>query len=89
MEQYLATASNNEKNALLDSISELQADDHQKMVVGLINRCFGRCVNTFKSRTLDKNENQCVNACVAKFMQSMQRTAVRFAEENQAMAQQR
>ena len=85
MERFSSQASLSEKEAFLaDAMSEFQLKEMQSMFNGLGQRCFNRCVHSFRSRHLDQSERQCVGVCVEKWMAHMQRVGARFAEETQA-----
>jgi len=59
-----------------------------RMYTRLVNRCFGSCVTTFRSKALDKSEIACAENCAARFLKMTQRVGLRFAE-HQAMQQKR
>lgn len=46
----------------------------------VVNRCFMDCVNSFRHKSLDGKEDECVSNCTRKFLAFTQRAAVRFAE---------
>ncbi|CEP00828.1 Mitochondrial import inner membrane translocase subunit [Plasmodiophora brassicae] len=73
-----------EQARLMDVLQELQVRDAQSMYNKLAERCFDRCVDNFRGRTLDQKEEACVNTCCDKFMKYMQRVGARFAEQNMA-----
>ena len=54
----------------------------------LVERCFGTCVTSFRSKTLDKHESSCITNCDSRYIKMTQRVGLRFAE-HQAMQQQR
>ena len=54
------------------------------MYNNLVNRCFDQCVTSFRSKTLDKGEINCVEQCASRYVKMTQRVGLRFAE-HQAM----
>ena len=56
------------------------------MYNNLVERCFEGCVSSFRSKTLDKYENTCVENCAARYIKMTQRVGLRFAE-HQALQQ--
>lgn len=54
----------------------------------LVERCFGTCVSSFRSKSLDKYETSCMENCASRYIKMTQRVGLRFAE-HQAMQQQR
>ena len=58
------------------------------MYNNLVEKCFGQCVSSFRSKTLDKSEATCVENCSARYVKMTQRVGLRFAE-HQAMQQKR
>ncbi|KAH0779203.1 hypothetical protein KY290_005630 [Solanum tuberosum] len=53
------------------------------MYNSLVERCFTDCVDSFKRKTLDKQEETCVRRCAEKFLKHSMRVGLRFAELNQ------
>lgn len=58
------------------------------MYNSLVETCFTDCVDTFRRKTLDKNEETCVRRCAEKFLKHSMRVGMRFAELNQGAATQ-
>ncbi|XP_075490756.1 mitochondrial import inner membrane translocase subunit Tim9-like [Primulina tabacum] len=54
-----------------------------RMYNSLVERCFTDCVDTFRRKTLDKQEETCVRRCAEKFLKHSMRVGMRFAELNQ------
>lgn len=54
-----------------------------RMYNSLVERCFTDCVDTFRRKTLDKQEESCVRRCAEKFLKHSMRVGMRFAELNQ------
>jgi import inner membrane translocase subunit TIM9 len=54
--------------------------DAAEMYVFLTKLCFNDCVNDFTSTTMGKQENECVNNCVDKFMNFSKRAGFKFQE---------
>ncbi|KAL0357354.1 UNVERIFIED_CONTAM: Mitochondrial import inner membrane translocase subunit Tim9 [Sesamum calycinum] len=59
-----------------------------RMYNSLVERCFTDCVDTFRRKTLDKQEETCVRRCAEKFLKHSMRVGMRFAELNQGAATQ-
>lgn len=59
-----------------------------RMYNSLVERCFTDCVDTFRRKTLDKQEETCVKRCAEKFLKHSMRVGMRFAELNQGAATQ-
>lgn len=57
-----------------------------RMYNSLVERCFTDCVDTFRRKTLDKQEETCVRRCAEKFLKHSMRVGMRFAELNQGAA---
>ncbi|KAJ9543655.1 hypothetical protein OSB04_023362 [Centaurea solstitialis] len=69
-------------------IDQLQVRDSLRMYNNLVERCFTDCVDTFRRKTLDKQEETCVRRCAEKFLKHSMRVGLRFAELNQGAATQ-
>ncbi|KAK6935864.1 Tim10-like [Dillenia turbinata] len=72
-------------NALVE---QLQLRDSLRMYNSLVERCFTDCVESFRRKTLDKQEETCVKRCAEKFLKHSMRVGMRFAELNQGTATQ-
>lgn len=59
-----------------------------RMYNSLVERCFTDCVDTFKHKSLQKQEETCVRRCAEKFLKHSMRVGMRFAELNQGAATQ-
>ncbi|PKU68891.1 Mitochondrial import inner membrane translocase subunit Tim9 [Dendrobium catenatum] len=59
-----------------------------RMYNSLVERCFNDCVDSFRRKTLDKQEETCVRRCAEKFLKHSMRVGMRFAELNQGAATQ-
>ncbi|XP_059305590.1 mitochondrial import inner membrane translocase subunit Tim9-like [Lycium ferocissimum] len=69
-------------------IDQLQVRDSLRMYNSLVERCFTDCVDNFRSKKLDKQEETCVTRCAEKFLKHSMRVGLRFAELNQGAATQ-
>ncbi|PON64203.1 Tim10/DDP family zinc finger [Trema orientale] len=69
-------------------IDQLQVRDSLRMYNSLVERCFNDCVDTFKHKSLQKQEESCVRRCAEKFLKHSMRVGMRFAELNQGAATQ-
>lgn len=59
-----------------------------RMYNSLVERCFNDCVDSFKHKKLQKQEETCVQRCAEKFLKHSMRVGMRFAELNQGAATQ-
>ncbi|KAJ7548549.1 hypothetical protein O6H91_07G016800 [Diphasiastrum complanatum] len=64
-------------------IDSLQVRDSLRMYNSLVEKCFTHCVENFRRKTLDKQEESCVQRCAEKFLKHSMRVSMRFAELNQ------
>lgn len=53
-----------------------------RMYNNLVEKCFSECVNSFRRKSLEKDEERCVSKCCEKFLKHSARVSVRFAELN-------
>jgi import inner membrane translocase subunit TIM9 len=65
-----------------------QHNNNQRMYNTLVERCFGTCISSFRSKSLDKYETTCLENCASRYIKMTQRVGLRFAE-HQAMQQKR
>ncbi|KAK4342913.1 hypothetical protein RND71_038729 [Anisodus tanguticus] len=72
-----------DKLRMASMIDQLQVRDSLRMYNSLVERCFTDCVDSFKRKTLDKQEETCVRRCAEKFLKHSMRVGLRFAELNQ------
>mmetsp|Transcript_18302 Transcript_18302/g.44923 ORF Transcript_18302/g.44923 Transcript_18302/m.44923 type:complete len:101 (+) Transcript_18302:165-467(+) len=79
---------NKEQKDLEEMMQDMMFQEMQDMYIGLVNRCFNKCVNAFRTRTIQSSEKDCLSNCVAKSIAHNKRVQMRFAEQNQQMAQQ-
>ncbi|CAH9079905.1 unnamed protein product [Cuscuta europaea] len=80
--------SEEDKTRMSVMIDQLQIRDSLRMYNNLVERCFTDCVETFRRKTLDKQEETCVRRCAEKFLKHSMRVGLRFAELNQGAATQ-
>ena len=66
--------------ATLMKLEEMQMKDTLRMFNGLVERCFGECVNSFRSKALSGPEEKCINTCAEKFVKHTGRVGQRFGE---------
>jgi import inner membrane translocase subunit TIM9 len=50
------------------------------MFNGLVERCFGECVSSFRAKALTGPEEKCVSVCAEKFLKHSGRVGQRFGE---------
>ncbi|CAK9189591.1 unnamed protein product [Sphagnum troendelagicum] len=72
-----------DKHRMSTMIDQLQVRDSLKMYNSLVERCFCHCVESFRRKTLDKQEETCVRRCAEKYLKHSMRVSMRFAELNQ------
>ncbi|XP_061354185.1 mitochondrial import inner membrane translocase subunit Tim9 [Gastrolobium bilobum] len=77
-----------DKQRMTTMIDQLQIRDSLRMYNSLVERCFNDCVDTFKHKSLQKQEETCVRRCAEKFLKHSMRVGMRFAELNQGAATQ-
>lgn len=77
-----------DKLRMSSMIDQLQIRDSLRMYNSLVERCFNDCVDSFKHKNLQKQEETCVNRCAEKFLKHSMRVGMRFAELNQGAATQ-
>jgi len=75
-----------DRNAVMKELNSMQMMESIQTYNGLVDRCFNECVSTFRSKTLDSQETECVKRCVVKSMEYSQRVGRRFGEKNGATA---
>mmetsp|Transcript_7607 Transcript_7607/g.11521 ORF Transcript_7607/g.11521 Transcript_7607/m.11521 type:complete len:102 (+) Transcript_7607:78-383(+) len=74
-----------EEKEVQDMMQDMMFQEMQDMYISLIDRCFSKCVNNFRSRKVQSAEKECLSNCVAKSIAHNQRVQMRFAEQNQMM----
>mmetsp|Transcript_4099 Transcript_4099/g.5578 ORF Transcript_4099/g.5578 Transcript_4099/m.5578 type:complete len:98 (+) Transcript_4099:117-410(+) len=67
-------------------LERLQVKDSVNLFISLSDRCFNQCVTSFRSKTLDKYEDTCLENCAKRYLKMTQRAGMRF-QEHQAMLQ--
>lgn len=72
-----------DKVKMAQMIDRLQVTDSLRMYNSLVERCFTDCVDSFRRKSLDKQEETCVRRCAEKFLKHSMRVGLRFAELNQ------
>ncbi|XP_077216866.1 mitochondrial import inner membrane translocase subunit Tim9-like [Tasmannia lanceolata] len=75
-----------DKLRMSSMIDQLQIRDSLRMYNSLVERCFSDCVESFRRKSLDKQEETCVRRCAEKFLKHSMRVGMRFAELNQGTA---
>lgn len=83
MQEFYQAASKAEQDDMMMALNELQVKDTQRLFNGLTERCFIKCVNDFRSISLDGKEKKCVHTCFDKYINSLKRVGLRYAEETQ------
>jgi import inner membrane translocase subunit TIM9 len=79
--------SDEDKAKMMGMIEAMQTRDSLKMYNNLVERCFSTCVQSFRRKSLEKDEERCVSKCCEKFLKHSARASVRFAELNQQSMQ--
>mmetsp|Transcript_3662 Transcript_3662/g.6819 ORF Transcript_3662/g.6819 Transcript_3662/m.6819 type:complete len:101 (-) Transcript_3662:260-562(-) len=64
-------------------VQEMMFKEMQDMYINLVDRCFSKCINNFRSRKVLSAEKDCIGYCVAKSIAHNKRVQMRFAEQNQ------
>jgi len=75
-----------DRQLVLAQMNDMQMAESMSTYNNLVERCFSECVNTFRQKALDGQEEDCSKRCVQKFMTYSQRVAQRFAEKNAQVA---
>jgi import inner membrane translocase subunit TIM9 len=73
-----------DKAAVMKELNSMQMMESIQNYNGLVDRCFNECISTFRSKTLDSTETDCIKKCVVKSMEYSQRVGRRFGEKNAA-----
>lgn len=74
-----------DQGKLMAVMQDLQIQDSLRLYNELVQRCFGECVETFRSKKLDGKEEACVTKCAQKFVKMAARVGQRFAEQQQQL----
>mmetsp|Transcript_49749 Transcript_49749/g.59860 ORF Transcript_49749/g.59860 Transcript_49749/m.59860 type:complete len:98 (-) Transcript_49749:378-671(-) len=77
-----------QQQEFMTKLEQMQMKDSLVMYTNLVHRCFGTCITSFRSKSLDKSESACVENCSARYVKMTQRVGLRFAEQ-QALQQKR
>mmetsp|Transcript_8952 Transcript_8952/g.14236 ORF Transcript_8952/g.14236 Transcript_8952/m.14236 type:complete len:102 (+) Transcript_8952:71-376(+) len=80
-----ANMSKKEQKEFEHMVQDMMFSEMQEMYIGFVDRCFGKCVNTFRTRKLLSTEKECISNCVAKSLAHIKRVQLRFQEQNQMM----
>ncbi|KAL6840906.1 hypothetical protein ACP4OV_029166 [Aristida adscensionis] len=76
-----AAAAEEEDQARLAAVADgLQTRDAMRLYNWVSQRCFSDCVVSFYRRALGKREEECVRACVRKYLLLSTASAARFAD---------
>lgn len=73
-----------QKPEFMRSLETMQMKDSLKMYNNLVEQCFAHCVASFRSKALDKKEDECICRCAEKYIKLTQRVGFRFAEHQAA-----
>ena len=77
-----------EEKKMAAMIEGMQTRDSLRMYNHLVEKCFSTCVQSFRRKTLEKDEERCVSKCCEKFLKHSSRVSMRFGELNaQSMEQ--
>ena len=71
-----------DKAKMMGMIEQMPTRDSLRMYNNLVERCFMTCVQSFRRKTLEKDEERCVSKCCEKFLKHSARASVRFGELN-------
>eukprot|EP00871_Galdieria_phlegrea_P002352 jgi/Galph1/3117/GphlegSOOS_G1787.1 len=74
-----------DQGRLMAVMQDLQIQDSLRLYNELVQRCFGECVESFRSKKLDGKEEACVTKCAQKFLKMAARVGQRFAEHQQQL----
>ncbi|CAB9521235.1 membrane translocase subunit TIM9 [Seminavis robusta] len=76
-----------QQQQFMQHLEQMQMKDSLAMYNNLVARCFDACSYSFRSKTLDKSEVNCMENCSSRYIKMAQRVGLRF-QEHQAMQQQ-
>ena len=82
------TPSPEEEKKMAAMIEGMQTRDSLRMYNILVEKCFSTCVQSFRRKTLEKDEERCVSKCCEKFLKHSSRVSLRFGELNQQSMEQ-
>ncbi|KAL1323829.1 hypothetical protein HN51_034063 [Arachis hypogaea] len=72
-----------DQQRMASMMEQVQIRDSLRMYNSLVEKCFTDCVDTFKHKSLQKQEETCVKRCAEKFLKHSMRVGMRYAELNQ------
>eukprot|EP00877_Chromochloris_zofingiensis_P005016 jgi/Chrzof1/14515/Cz09g05200.t1 len=78
--ESMADLPDDHKAAFLGQLEHMQVRDSLRLYNSLVERCFKDCVDNFRSKNLEKDEEKCVSRCCEKFLNLSARTGLRFQE---------
>mmetsp|Transcript_2134 Transcript_2134/g.6919 ORF Transcript_2134/g.6919 Transcript_2134/m.6919 type:complete len:93 (+) Transcript_2134:181-459(+) len=81
--QQMQGISPEDEKRMATMIEGMQTRDSLRMYNNLVEKCFDTCVQSFRRKTLEKDEERCVSKCCEKFLKHSSRVSMRFAELNQ------
>jgi import inner membrane translocase subunit TIM9 len=84
----LDNLSQKDRESVMKELNSMQMMESIQTYNGLVDRCFNECVSSFRSKTVDSQETDCVKKCVAKSMEYSQRVGRRFGEKNSGVSSQ-
>ena len=94
MEQRLQGMSLQQQQELQQMMVSLQMKDGMRQYNKTVRDCFHTCVTTYRTRSLEKAEEACVDTCFRKFQEfqlivqkNWQEENARMVEEQQVKAQ--
>ena len=64
-----------EEKKMAAMIEGMQTRDSLRMYNNLVEKCFSTCVQSFRRKTLEKDEERCVSKCCEKFLKHSSRVA--------------
>eukprot|EP00954_Amorphochlora_amoebiformis_P005544 437985-Amorphochlora_amoeboformis.AAC.1 len=74
-----------EQKEIESMMQDMMFREMQEVYIGLVDRCFNKCVNNFRSRKVQSSEKECIKNCVAKSIAHTKRVQMRFTEQNQKL----
>jgi import inner membrane translocase subunit TIM9 len=84
----LDNLSPSDRASVMKELNSMQMMESIQTYNGLVDRCFNECISSFRSKTLDSQETDCIKKCVVKSMEYSQRVGRRFGEKNAAVSNQ-
>ncbi|KAF0852370.1 mitochondrial inner membrane translocase subunit Tim9 [Andalucia godoyi] len=84
--EFAYLQSQREQQAVAEHLQNLEVRESLRSFNSLADRCFARCVSSFRTNKLSQEEKQCGAMCAEKFFKHQQRVMKAYLEEQQKLA---